>query len=290
MNTETNTENLEDDEANLAEAVESEEIVDRPADERAVDEAEVLTQAGEPEENDAAEATADADAEESSIPEVAADADGAADEMPVEADDSAGMDRAEEVADDSAKTGGSAWISPSGKRLSLKERLASRRQEEQGQETSDLDGRWYVLHTYSGYENKVKKTIETRVDSLDLADRVYEVVVPTQEEIEIKSGQRQTVLKKVFPGYVLVRMTLDDETWYALRNTPGVTGFVNVDNKPVPLDESRVQLIMKGMTAEAPKVKVTFQVGDTVRINDGPFADFRGEIDEIDFLQAERES
>jgi transcriptional antiterminator NusG len=199
-----------------------------------------------------------------------------------------------------------------GKRLSLKERLAARRQAEQGDEVSDQEGRWYVLHTYSGYENKVKKTIETRVESLDLGERVYEIVVPTQEEIEIKNGQRQTVLKKVFPGYVLVRMQLDDETWYALRNTPGVTGFVNVDNKPVPLDESRVQSIMKGMVAEAPKVKVTFALGDTVRINDGPFADFRGEIDEInhekgkirvlvsffgretpvelDFLQAERET
>jgi transcriptional antiterminator NusG len=199
-----------------------------------------------------------------------------------------------------------------GRRLSLKERLAARRQAEQGDETSEQDGRWYVLHTYSGYENKVKKTIETRVESLDLGERVYEIVVPTQEEIEIKNGQRQTVLKKVFPGYVLVRMQLDDETWYALRNTPGVTGFVNVDNKPVPLDESRVQSIMKGMVAEAPKVKVTFALGDTVRINDGPFADFRGEIDEInhekgkirvlvsffgretpvelDFLQAERET
>ena len=199
-----------------------------------------------------------------------------------------------------------------GKRLSLKEKLAARRQAEQGQEVSDLEGKWYVLHTYSGYENKVKKTIETRVDSLDLGDRVYEIVVPTQEEIEIKNGQRQTVLKKVFPGYVLVRMELDDETWYALRNTPGVTGFVNVDNKPVQLEENRVQSIMKGMVAEAPKVKVTFALGDTVRINDGPFADFRGEIDEInqekgkirvlvsffgretpvelDFLQAERET
>ena len=223
-------------------------------------------------------------------------------DLAAETDESAEEPEAEDVA--KAKS--------DGKRLSLKERLAARRQAEQGEESSDQEGRWYVLHTYSGYENKVKKTIETRVESLDLGERVYEVVVPTQEEIEIKNGQRQTVLKKVFPGYVLVRMLLDDETWYALRNTPGVTGFVNVDNKPVPLDESRVQSIMKGMVAEAPKVKVTFALGDTVRINDGPFADFRGEIDEInhekgkirvlvsffgretpvelDFLQAERET
>jgi transcriptional antiterminator NusG len=199
-----------------------------------------------------------------------------------------------------------------GPRLGLKARLAAKRLEEQGEETSDEEGKWFVLHTYSGYENKVKKTIETRVESLDLADRVYEVVVPTQEEIEIKNGQRQTVLRKLFPGYVFVRMALDDETWYALRNTPGVTGFINVDNKPTQLDEARVQSIKKGMVAEAPKVKVTFALGDTVRINDGPFADFRGEIDEInhekgkirvlvsffgretpvelDFLQAERET
>ena len=196
-------------------------------------------------------------------------------------------------------------------RLSLKERLAARRSAEQGEQLTSTEGQWFVLHTYSGYENKVKKTIETRVDSLDLGDRVHEIIVPTQEEIEIKNGQRQTVLRKVFPGYVLVRMELDDETWYTLRNTPGVTGFVSVNNKPVPLEETKVQAIMKGMTAEVPKVKMSFQLGDTVRITDGPFADFRGEIDEInnergkirvlvsffgretpvelDFLQAEKE-
>jgi transcriptional antiterminator NusG len=169
-----------------------------------------------------------------------------------------------------------------------------------------------VLHTYSGYENKVKKTIESRIEALDLKDDVYDVVVPTQEEIEIKSGQRHPVQRKVFPGYVLVRMEMNDDTWYALRNTPGVTGFINIDNKPVPLEDRAVQAIMQGMAAETPVVKMSFQIGDTVRIIDGPFADFRGEIDEInnekgkirvlvsffgretpvelDFLQAERES
>ncbi len=197
-------------------------------------------------------------------------------------------------------------------RKSIKERLAERRSTEAGKDQESLEGGWYVLHTYSGYENKVKKSIESRVESLDLGERVYEIVVPTQEEIEIRSGQRHTVQRKVFPGYVLVRMELDDETWYALRNTPGVTGFVSINNKPVPLGEREVQAIMTGMTAEAPKVKISFQLGDTVRIVDGPFADFRGEIDEInqekgkirvlvsffgretpvelDFLQAERES
>jgi transcriptional antiterminator NusG len=166
-------------------------------------------------------------------------------------------------------------------RQSLRERLAAKRAAEQGEVLQPEKGQWYVLHTYSGYENKVKKSIESRVEALDLQDRVHEIVVPTQEEIEIRSGQRHTVQRKVFPGYVLVRMDLDEETWYALRNTPGVTGFVNINNKPVPLAEADVQAILKGMTAEAPKVKMTYQLGDTVRIIDGPFADFRGEIDEI---------
>lgn len=196
-------------------------------------------------------------------------------------------------------------------RLSLKERLAAKRATDEGGEIEQAPGRWYVLHTYSGYENKVKRTIESRVEALDLTDRVYDVIVPTQEEVEIKAGQRHTVEKKVFPGYVLVRLDLDDDTFYAIKNTPGVTGFVNINNKPSPLADAEVQNILKGMTAEAPKVKVTFNIGDTVRITDGPFADFRGEIDEInhergkmkvlvsffgretpvelDFLQAERE-
>jgi transcriptional antiterminator NusG len=197
-------------------------------------------------------------------------------------------------------------------RVSLRERLAARRASEAGETVQTPEGNWYVLHTYSGYENKVKKTIETRVDALDLGERVYEIVVPTQEEIEIRNGQRHSVQRKTFPGYVLVRMLMDDDTWYALRNTPGVTGFVNVNNKPVPLGENEVQTIIKGMTTVAPPVKLSFAAGDAVRIIDGPFADFRGVIDEVnnekgkikvlvsffgretpvelDFLQAERET
>ena len=197
-------------------------------------------------------------------------------------------------------------------RVPLRERLMAKRAGDAEAPAEALEGQWYVLHTYSGYENKVKKSIETRIDALDLTDRVYEIVVPTQEEIEIRSGQRHQVQKKVFPGYVLVRMEMDDDTWYALRNTPGVTGFVNINNIPIPLPDHEVQSIIKGMTAAAPRVKISFQVGDTVRITDGPFADFRGEIDEInqergkirvlvsffgretpvelDFLQAEREA
>ncbi len=198
-------------------------------------------------------------------------------------------------------------------RPSLRERLAAKRAAEIGEPIEAGEGHWYVLHTYSGYEKKVKKTIESKVDARDLGDRVYEIVVPEQEEIEIKQGQRHTVLKKVFPGYVLVRMELDEETWYELRNTPGVTGFVSTqNNRPVQLTEAEAQSVLRGITAEPPKVKIQFAIGDTVRITDGPFADFRGEIDEInnekgkikvlvsffgretpvelDFLQAERET
>lgn len=197
-------------------------------------------------------------------------------------------------------------------RQSLRERLQARRAEEAGEPQDPEEGQWYVLHTYSGYENKVKKTIESRIEAYDLEDRVFEIVVPTQEEIEIKNGQRHNVQKKVFPGYVLVRMNIDEETWYQLRNTPGVTGFISINNKPVPLGEKEANSILKGMAAEAPKVTVSFALGDTVRIIDGPFADFRGQIDdinfekgkikvlvsffgretpvELDFLQAERET
>src|ERR671914_794999 len=154
-------------------------------------------------------------------------------------------------------------------RVSLRERLIAKRANATGESVAPLEGQWYVLHTYSGYENKVKKSIETRIEALDLTDRVYEIVVPTQDEIEIRSGQRHTVQKKVFTGYVLVRMEMDDDTWYALRNTPGVTGFININNIPVPLQESEVQSILQGMTSEAPKVRLSFQAGDSVRIIDG---------------------
>jgi transcription termination/antitermination protein NusG len=197
-------------------------------------------------------------------------------------------------------------------RPTLRERIAAKRAEEAGISESEMEGKWYVLHTYSGYENKVKKTIESRVEAFDMGDRVFEVVVPTQDEVEIKDGQRKTVQRKVFPGYVLVRMTMDEDTWYQLRNTPGVTGFVSQDNKPVPLSGDVATNVLQEMEAEAPKVTVSFALGDTVRIIDGPFADFRGEVDEVnnekgkikvlvsffgretpvelDFLQAERET
>lgn len=152
-----------------------------------------------------------------------------------------------------------------------------------GQDASlqPADREWYVIHTYSGYENKVKTNLEHRVATMDVQDKIFQVVIPTEEEIEIKDGQRRTVQRKVFPGYVLVEMTMSDDSWYVVRNTPGVTGFVGSGNKPVPLQEEEVSAIFKQMRAEAPRLKVSFTKGQSVRIIDGPFADFIGVVDHV---------
>jgi transcriptional antiterminator NusG len=146
----------------------------------------------------------------------------------------------------------------------------------------NLGRRWYVIHTYSGYENKVKRALERRIDSMDMREKIFRVVVPTIEETEIKNGARHTVQKKVYPGYVLVEMIMTDESWYVVRNTQGVTSFVGSGNKPTPLMEDEMGLIMKQMEAQAPKVRTSFQVGEAVKIIDGPFTDFTGTIDSID--------
>ncbi len=140
---------------------------------------------------------------------------------------------------------------------------------------------WYVIHTYSGYENKVKANLEHRIESMGVEDQIFQVLVPMEEEIEIKNGQRQTVNKKVFPGYVLVEMVMSDESWYVVRNTPGVTSFVGSGNRPMALDESEVKKILKQMGVETPKFKVQFTKGQSVRVNDGPFAEFIGTVDEV---------
>ena len=141
---------------------------------------------------------------------------------------------------------------------------------------------WYVIHCYSGYENKVRHNLEQRIETMGMKDRIFDVVIPTQEEIEVKDGKRRTVERHIFPGYVLVNMTLSEESWYVVRNTPGVTGFVGMGNTPTPLRPEEVAQIVKRMEAEAPTVKVTFKVGERVRIIDGPFNDFRGVVSEID--------
>jgi transcriptional antiterminator NusG len=140
---------------------------------------------------------------------------------------------------------------------------------------------WYVIHTYSGYENKVKTNLEHRIESMGVEDQIYQVLVPMEEEIEIRNGQRQTVNKKVFPGYVLVEMIMTDESWYVVRNTPGVTSFVGSGNRPTPLREGEVKAILKQMGVEAPKFKVQFEKGQSVRVTDGPFAEFIGTVDEV---------
>ena len=141
---------------------------------------------------------------------------------------------------------------------------------------------WYVIHCYSGYENKVRHNLEQRIETMGMKDKIFDVVIPTQEEIEVKDGKRRTVERHIFPGYVLVNMLLTEESWYVVRNTPGVTGFVGMGNNPTPLRPEEVSQIVKRMEAEAPTVKVTFKVGERVRIIDGPFNDFRGVVSEID--------
>lgn len=140
---------------------------------------------------------------------------------------------------------------------------------------------WYVIHTYSGYEERVKKNLEQRIKFMDSGEEVFEIVIPTEEEVEIRGGQRRNVAKKILPGYILVQMKLSDQSWNIVRNTPGVTGFVGSGGKPVPLLEEEVDQILRQMRAETPKVKVGFRQGQSVRVIDGPFADFVGIVDEI---------
>jgi transcriptional antiterminator NusG len=148
-------------------------------------------------------------------------------------------------------------------------------------EPTDERRKWYVVHCYSGYENKVKRNLEQRISSMDMEGFIFQVVVPTEEEIEVRDGKRRTYQRRVFPGYILVEMVLDDDSWYVVRNTPGVTGFVGMGNKPTPLRDEEVQRIIKRMEADAPKVKVTFKPGQKVRIIQGPFADFIGTVEDI---------
>ena len=141
---------------------------------------------------------------------------------------------------------------------------------------------WYVIHCYSGYENKVRYNLEQRIETMQMKDHIFDVVIPTQEEIEVKDGKRRVVERHVFPGYVLVNMILSEESWYVVRNTPGVTGFVGMGNQPTALRPEEVSQILKRMEAEAPHIKVSFKVGERVRIVDGPFNDFRGTVAELD--------
>jgi transcriptional antiterminator NusG len=160
--------------------------------------------------------------------------------------------------------------------------------EEAGQEDpstepeEDDDRAWYVVHCYSGYENKVRHNLEQRIETMGMKNAIFDVVIPTQEEIEVRDGKRRSIERHVFPGYVLVNMKMSEESWYVVRNTPGVTGFVGMGNEPSPLPPQEVAQILKRMEADAPTIKVTYKAGEKVRIVDGPFNDFHGTVDEID--------
>lgn len=140
---------------------------------------------------------------------------------------------------------------------------------------------WYAVHTYSGHENKVKTNIERRSESLGLRDKISRILVPTEEETRNRNGRRSTIKRKVFPGYVLIEMELNDQTWYLVKNTIGVTGFVSSGNKPVPLQEHEVNNILDTLASGAVQTRPTWQKGDVIRVTAGPFADFNGTIEEV---------
>ena len=148
--------------------------------------------------------------------------------------------------------------------------------------------RWYIVHTYSGQEDVVEKNLKLRIQSLDMQDRIIQVLVPTEEEVVFKDGKRRSERKKLFPGYILVQMAMDDESWYAVRNTPGVTGFVSSEDetdkrpKPVPLEDKQIEDILKQVESGATRVKIGLERGETVRITEGPFVDFIGAINDVD--------
>ena len=152
-----------------------------------------------------------------------------------------------------------------------------------------VDGpKWYIVHTYSGQEDIVERNLKLRIQSLGMHEKIMDVVVPTEEEVVFKDGQRTPERKKLFPGYILVQMTMDDDSWYIVRNTPGVTGFVSSEDgndrrsKPTPLEDSQVDEIFKQVDSTPSKVKIGFQNGDVVRITEGPFVDFIGAINDVD--------
>lgn len=149
-------------------------------------------------------------------------------------------------------------------------------------EATTLEKNWYVIHTYAGYENKVKANLENRITSMSMEGKIFDIVIPMEDVVEIKGGKKIISQKKVFPGYILVQMKLDDDSWFVVRNTPGVTGFVGSGAKPTPLNQSEVDKILHRVGFEKPKPKMEFDVGQSVRVVKGPFVDFSGTISEID--------
>ncbi len=144
-----------------------------------------------------------------------------------------------------------------------------------------MDKHWYVVHTYSGYENKVKANLEKRIESMNMEEKIFRILVPMEDEVEIKDGKRKITKRKIFPGYVLVEMYMTDDSWYVVRNTPGVTGFVGSGSKPIPLNDGEAKQIIRQMGVEEPRARVDFSTGESVRVISGPFENFIGQIEEI---------
>jgi transcriptional antiterminator NusG len=152
----------------------------------------------------------------------------------------------------------------------------------------EIESHWYIVHTYSGQEDRVKKNLELRIESMDVKDKIFRVVVPTEEEIEMKEGKRKSVQRKIFPGYILILMRMDEASWRVVRETPGVTGFVSSEDeherrqRPVPLEDREVEHILNRMEEPTPRIKVGLAAGQMVRITSGPFAEFMGSVDAVD--------
>lgn len=198
-------------------------------------------------------------------------------EMSIEADE---LD-ADELDLDEIQENGSSTEMTAEELVALDAKIAAQLDAEEAAQ-NDLQGEWFFVHSYSGMENKVKKNLEHRAESMGMTDRILQVVVPTETEIEIRNGNRKEVEKRVFPGYILVNMIMDEDSWYVVRNTPGVTGFVGMEkNKPTPLRKDEVDRIMQRLEADEPRIKVRFEIGEHVRITGGPFAEFNGIVEEI---------
>jgi transcriptional antiterminator NusG len=144
------------------------------------------------------------------------------------------------------------------------------------------DAKWYIVHTYSGHENKVSKSLKQRIESMGFENRIFDIIVPVRDTVKVSGGKKETIKEKIFPGYVLVKMILDDESWLLVRTTQGVTAFIGAGNKPTPISDKEVQAIQKFMATEEPLYKTAFVTGEAVKITDGPFTDFLGTIDNID--------
>lgn len=154
--------------------------------------------------------------------------------------------------------------------------------EDAAQKKASDEAKWYIVHTYAGHENKVERSLKQRVEAMHFTDRIFDIIVPTRNTIKVSQGKKETVKEKIFPGYVLIKMILDDESWIMVRSTQGVTSFIGAGNKPTPISEKEVEAIQKFMNLEEPMYKVKFVVGEAIKITDGPFADFLGTIDSID--------